>query len=91
MQERRQAQRTPFTEPIFYAVNVLDTRELKVLNLKAMAVDITDVGVGIKADYPLEPGHVLRFYDGIKHKVGLVKWGIPANENGGYRIGVKFL
>lgn len=91
MQERRQAQRISFTETVHYAVSVLDVREMKVLNLKATAVDINGTGVGIKTDYPLGPGHVLRFYDGIKHKVGLVKWCMPVNQNSTYRVGVKFV
>jgi hypothetical protein len=90
MSERRKFERKPFTNTINFAVSVLDIANTKVLNLVARGVDISEGGIGIKTDYPLEPGHVLRLHDSIT-KVGVVRWSRNGESNGIYRVGVKFV
>ena len=60
------------------------------LNLVARGIDISEGGIGIKTDYPLESGHVLRLHDGIT-KVGVVRWSRSVESNGIHRAGVKFI
>ena len=90
MEEKRQFKRRSFTQNIQYSVTVLDFKDLKRLSLRGDIIDISDAGMGIKTGYPLEPGHVLTFDNGIGHKAGIVKWSAMVNNNG-YRVGVKFV
>ncbi len=89
MIERRQFERKPYMKTINYVVTVLDFRELKNLALKGEATDISDRGIGIKTDYPLEPGHVLKFNTEMPLKLGIVRWGIILDNK--YRVGIEFV
>jgi hypothetical protein len=59
----------------------------------ARGIDISEGGIGIKTDYPLEPGHVLRLLNNaLSHKkVGVVKWSANNGSKVIYRVGVKFV
>ncbi|MBI5205186.1 MAG: PilZ domain-containing protein [Nitrospirae bacterium] len=91
MSERRKFERKPFTNTINFAVSVLDIANTKVLNLVAKGIDISEAGIGIKTNYPLEPGHVLRLDNSTAHKVGLVVWSVKTYNNGTYMVGIKFV
>jgi len=92
MLEKRQFERKPFTETFYCAVSVLDIISTKVLNLVARGVDISEGGIGIKTDYKLEPGHVLRLQNNFLPKqVGVVSWSRNNGIPGIYRVGVKFV
>ena len=91
MSERRKFERKPFTNTINFAVSVLDFRDSKVINLVGTAVDISEGGIGIKTNYPLEPGHILRLDNSTAHKVGLVVWSVKTYNNGTYMVGIKFV
>ena len=92
MPEQRQFERKPFDETFYCAVTVLDIIDTKVLNLVARGVDVSEGGISIKTDYPLEPGHVLRFNKPLNHKkVGVVKWSSNNGSKVIYRVGVKFV
>ncbi len=88
--QKRENERKPFAEDIQYSVVVLDLKNLQRLHLKGDVVDISDAGIGIHTDYPLEPGHVLTFHNDIGHEAGIVAWSARIN-NDGYRVGVKFV
>jgi hypothetical protein len=91
MVDKRQFEKKPYTETFYCAVTVLDVVDTKILNLVARGIDISEGGIGIKTDYPLEPGHVMRLHDGIT-KVGVVRWITGTGEiKGLYRVGVKFV
>jgi len=89
--EKRQFERRPFVETIGYSVSVLEFRELRRLNLRAETVDISEAGLGIITDYPLEPGYVLRFSSGIDQKAGIVRWTRKIADDSRYRVGVRFI
>ena len=92
MLEQRQFERKPFDETFYCAVSVLDIIDTKILNLVARGIDISEGGIGIKTDYPLEPGHVLRLNKPLNHKnVGVVRWCENGENKGIYRVGVKFV
>ncbi|MDI6745202.1 MAG: PilZ domain-containing protein [Thermodesulfovibrionales bacterium] len=75
MFEQRQFERKPYTETFYFAVTVLDIIDTKVLNLVARGIDISEGGMCIKTDYPLEPGHVLRLQNiGLPKQMGVVRW-----------------
>lgn len=90
MGERRDIERRPFVRSVQYSVTVLDFRDIKKVNLEGEVVDISEVGVGIKTDYPLEPGHVLTFNESVGYQTGIVEWSSRVQDNG-YRVGVKFV
>jgi hypothetical protein len=88
MINRRFLERRSHNETIDFSVSVLEFKELKRLNLNGTGIDINDAGIGIQVDYPLEPGHVLRF-NRIGQKTGIVKWSMKSGNP--YRVGIKFL
>lgn len=83
----RKFERKPFSQIINYSVSPLDFKERKWVNLTGNAIDISETGIGIRTDYPLEAGHMLWFNEGIKEKAGFVKYCIKL-ENG-YRVGIE--
>ncbi|NCO84372.1 MAG: hypothetical protein COZ31_04275 [Nitrospirae bacterium CG_4_10_14_3_um_filter_44_29] len=92
MVEQRQFERKLFDETFYFAVSVLDVIDTKVLNLVARGIDISEGGIGIKTDYPLEPGHVLRLQNsGLPKQVGVVRWSANNGSKVIYRVGVKFV
>lgn len=90
VEDKRQYKRRSFSKSIDYTVSVLNWKRLTRLSLKADVVDISDGGIGIRTGYPIEPGHVLRFYNGLPHDVGIVRWTIKHDVNS-YRAGIMFV
>lgn len=88
--EQRQFERRPYEAPINLSVNVLELKELKILNLMADNINISEGGICIRTNYPLENGHVVRFHTDIGRSAGLVRWckAVPDNV---YIAGVKFV
>lgn len=70
-------------------MSILDTIELKRVNLTAIASNISDDGIGLEADYPIERGCVLKFYNGIGDKIGFVKW--VEKFGNSYKFGAQFV
>ncbi|MDP3049007.1 MAG: PilZ domain-containing protein [Thermodesulfovibrionales bacterium] len=92
MLDKRQFERKSYTETFYFAVSVLDIIDTKILNLVARGIDVSEGGIGIKTDYPLEPGHVLRFNKPLNHKnVGVVRWCGNGEIKGIYSVGIKFV
>jgi hypothetical protein len=85
--DMRQFERRPFVKTIDYYISSRESRERKWLNLKGKAVDISERGIGIQTDYPLSPGHMLWFNDGMEDKAGFVKWSIKLDND--YRVGIQ--
>jgi hypothetical protein len=91
----REHERTPFVTPIRYSVTALDFQELKKNQNIAVSVDISNGGLGIITDFPLEQGHVLTFEDMIRinkiilKKAAVVRW--TGKINSKYRAGLKFV
>ncbi|MEK7308273.1 MAG: response regulator [Nitrospirota bacterium] len=97
MEERRQFGRKPFKKTIRCSVNVFDRGGgLSKLDMKADIFDISRGGMGIRTDYPLAPGYVLRFDDeDIGHIAGIVKWSMMVSDNymvnDNYMVGVALM
>jgi hypothetical protein len=87
--ERRDVERRAQIGSIRYSVTVLEFRDRRRIDLRGEVVDISESGIGITTDFPLERGHVLTFSDNIGHPTGIVEWSSRV-QNNGYRVGVKF-
>lgn len=89
MYEKRQFERRPYEKTVDYSVQVLGLRDLKRLDLRGNILNISEGGLGLKIDYPIESGHVLTF-SGIDQKAGIVKWNKSFGPDS-YAAGVKFI
>jgi len=83
----RQFERRPYSKTIDFSISALESKERKWLNLKGKAIDISESGIGIQTDYPLAPGHMLWFNEGIENKAGFVRWCVQLDND--YRVGIK--
>lgn len=79
--DRRQFRRNPSIETISYYVVIFENNEMKVLELEANIIDITIRGIGIRTDYLLTPGYMVRFSDETKFRAGVVKWSMSVGNN----------
>ena len=88
-EEKRQSERKSHDEEIGFRVVFTESDELKKMHTEGRIVNISNSGLGLITEYPLEPGHVLEWDD--KHKKGKlhlasVRW---AREHGaGFVAGV---
>lgn len=74
--------------PVAVTVNVIRENRLEKVSFSAEAVDISQGGIGLLLDVPLEPGFV-RFKDKNEQKAGMVMWNKKL-ENNKYRVGIQF-
>jgi SAM-dependent methyltransferase len=87
--DMRQFRRRAYTETIDFSIIMPALRERSSSRLKGRIVDLSDGGIGIQADYPLEPGVMLSFTRGDTEKRGVIKWAIKVDEQR-HRAGVAF-
>lgn len=59
---------------------------MKKITLYCETVNISAGGLCIETEYPIEPGHVLRFGNNIN---GIANWSSRFDNT--YRIGIKFI
>jgi Tat protein secretion system quality control protein TatD with DNase activity len=71
-EERRQRARRTVAESLTCSCS-LHIRESKDLVLNAVITDISDAGVGIETDYPLQPNSLLAFDGETENKTGVVR------------------
>ena len=77
---------------IRYAVSPLSSQSMEMARQRAVSLDISNGGMGIITDFPLEQGQSLTFEDEIfliSKRVALVKW--TEKRNNKYRVGLKFV
>jgi hypothetical protein len=70
--ERRRFERKLFTGNVNYHFNLERAKGQSALN--AVIHDISDAGVCIRTNYPLERFHIITFSDEAGEKTGIVKW-----------------
>ena len=87
--DMRQFRRRVHTETIDFSVMLPELRERSASRLKGRIVDLSDGGIGIQADYPLEPGVMLSFMSGDSEKSGVIKWAIKVDDRH-HRAGIAF-
>jgi PAS domain S-box-containing protein len=88
--ERRRFERKPFTEAGNYRLRLKEAKGQPVLH--AAIHDISDGGMCIRTDYPLEHSWAVIFNDETGEKTGIVKWKekVSAGDNT-CRSGIEFL
>jgi PAS domain S-box-containing protein len=88
--ERRRFERRPFTEAGNYRFRLKEAKGQSVLN--AVIHDISDAGMCIRTDYPLEHSWVVVFNDEAGEKTGIVKWKEKVSvDDNACRAGIEFL
>jgi PAS domain S-box-containing protein len=88
--ERRRFERKPFTEAGKYRFRLKEAKGQSVLN--AVIHDISDAGMCIRTDYPLEHSWVVIFNDEAGEKTGIVKWKEKVSvDDNTCRAGIEFL
>lgn len=85
--KERKHERKPYSRVIDYSLGISENNKRKWLNLKGQAVDISEAGIGLHTDHPLDPGNIVWFNGGLGEKAGYVRW--CANVSGGYRAGIE--
>jgi hypothetical protein len=91
----RDYERSSLITPIRYSLSGIDTDQLKKTENIAVSVDISEGGIGLITDYPLQPGHVVIFRNTVKRydfpvkQAAVVRW--AGKINGQCRAGLKFL
>lgn len=83
----RRYERKPYSQTIDYSLSVSGSKERKWLQLKGKAVNISEAGICIQTDYPLETGNMLWFEGGIEEKAGFVRWCMKFDNT--YRAGIE--
>ncbi len=91
----RRYERKPFVAPINYYLLVTNMGKLEKINGKGVLVDISEGGLGMITDYPLEIEHILILQDkvninNITAKASVVKWALEMEKNK-YRVGMEFI
>ncbi len=83
----RRFERRPFSEVIAYSLSVKEDRKRKWIDLSGKALNISEAGICIETDYPLTPGNMLWFKNGLSKTAGFVRWSAP--YNGSFRAGIE--
>lgn len=89
--EKRIYPRRSLEIPVEYSMSILEFREMKKIHLKGMTTDISDKGLGLVTEYPLEPGHVLVVNNCSRtlfQKTAIVRWTKPIDAS--FRVGLEF-
>jgi SAM-dependent methyltransferase len=86
-EKARRFERKSYSQTIGYSFSTIIERERKWIRANGNSFDISENGIGIYTDYPLEPGYMIWFNEGIEEKAGLVKYCIKSDH--GYRVGVE--
>lgn len=89
MPGNRRFERKTYNESIHFSMSILDSIGLKRVDLTGKATDISDDGIGLETEYPVERGCVLNFFNGIGDKVGFIKW--VEKFGNSYRLGAQFV
>ena len=90
--EKRQHPRKPYNTDFEFIVLYMDSDDFRRISSKGKILDVSQAGLGILTDFPLEPGHVLQWDDmhtkGKLH-MALVKWSEKSDSL--YRAGLIFV
>lgn len=78
--DMRRFRRRTYAETVDLSVMTPELKDHTAFRLKGRIVDLSDGGIGIHADYPLEPGARLSFTSGDSNRYGVVKWAIKVDD-----------
>ena len=83
--EKRVFQRTSLKKKVGFCLTDDDY-----INIICGSLDISNSGIGIRTNYPLERGQTVFFNNGVSSKAGIVAWCTKDEENN-FRAGLKFI
>jgi hypothetical protein len=91
----RRYERKPFVVQIRYYLRESYMGEVNTIHREAVSIDISEGGIGIETDYPLEKGNILYFDPAISVNnfeavCSIVKWSVRIEYNR-YRAGLEFV
>ncbi len=78
--DMRRFRRRPYTETIDLSVMASGINNRNPSSLRGRIVDLSDGGIGIHVEHPLELGAMLSFTTGNVNKYGVVKWTFKMND-----------
>ena len=89
--EKRQCERIRLRKPFKCAFKVeVGKSEKKILN--ATIENISETGMCIQTNYPIEHNSFLVSIDEVEDKIGVVRWKKPvAPQDSGYGVGIRFI
>jgi DNA-binding response OmpR family regulator len=85
----RKNPRKPYKENIRFHMNVIDRGNYTRWSLVAQAVDISDRGIGLLSQYPLNESQVIGFDETMDNRTGVVVWSKMIDEEN-CRVGIRF-
>lgn len=92
--ETRRSRRVAVDKAVNYSITVVEQGKPISLTLKGDIINVSEAGIGLRTYYPLEPGHLLVFNNGIEgtgHRTGIVKWSTLNDDSYMYRVGIEFI
>lgn len=91
IEDQRMHPRESCEENFNFLVLYLETINLKRAEAAGTILDLSPVGIGIRTEFPLQPGQILEWDDIHEKKlnIGLVKW--VRKEDDHFRAGLKLL
>jgi CheY-like chemotaxis protein len=87
--EKRRVERMPLNQPIDFAISTLRGGSEPV-KLKGSIINRSDSGVGMVTQYPVVPGNLVTFFNGIEHNEGIVTWSRKLDDDT-YSAGIFFV
>ncbi|MBI5558363.1 MAG: response regulator [Deltaproteobacteria bacterium] len=85
----RKNPRKPCGENIDFQMSVIDQGTSTRWSLEALAVDISDGGLGLLSQYPLKESQIIGFDEQMGNRTGVVAWSKMTDE-GNWRVGIRF-
>ena len=82
--EKRREKRQPCNDPLDFTVLVTHESDFRRIPSAGRMVDVSETGVGLVTDFPLQPGHVLEWNDSEqrgKLYIALVKWSLQKDNS----------
>ncbi|MDP2156127.1 MAG: hypothetical protein Q8K68_00260 [Nitrospirota bacterium] len=88
-EDNRQCERVKYDESFKYMLSVPDYWAPRLIEAEGIGIDICGHGrgIGFHTDFPLEPGHVIRFMKNEEVQIpAVVKWSEKTEVN--HRVGI---
>ncbi|MEW6109873.1 MAG: PilZ domain-containing protein [Nitrospirota bacterium] len=90
--EKRRFKRFPYQAPLDFTVLSAPESDSRRIQSAGSIIDVSEAGIGIMTEFPLEPGHVLQWKDKLRKgnlHIALVKWSRKQDDL--YRAGLFFI
>lgn len=91
LNNKRNVERTNLKDGIECSIDMKTEDGTKKVHNTFIAVDRSNEGMGIRTDFPLQPGNIIVINCGIEQRKGVVRWSKLTDDNISYRAGIKFV